>query len=81
VIWDDRIFWLDDDWWLEDADFGELGERIFPLVPPDKFIHFRELAEHVEEVPWSVLRACKSMVRQGRLIEGKDKLREHFRKV
>jgi len=80
VIWNNRVFWLDDDWWFEDTESEDFAERILPLVPPDEFVHFREIAEHLREVPWSVLRACKTMVRQGQLVEGREKLRQHFRR-
>jgi len=81
VIWNNRVLWLEDDWWFEEADLEGLGDRILPLVPVERFIHFRELAEHVEEVPWSVLRACKNMVRQGVLVEGTGDLWGSFRKA
>ncbi|MGB2870132.1 MAG: DUF6527 family protein [Bacteroidota bacterium] len=81
VIWNNKVFWLEEDWWFEEADLEELGERILPLVQQDNFTHFRELAESLEEVPWSVLRACKKLERKGILVEGNDDLSGSFRRL
>jgi hypothetical protein len=75
------VFWFGHEWWFEDADLEEISKRVLPLVSRDNFIHFRELAESLEEVPWSVLRACKDMARKGILLEGVDDLSGSFRKA
>jgi len=79
VVWNDRIIWFDDDWWYEELDSDGLRDRILRMVSKDSFVHFKDLAEELKEVPWSVLRTCRKLVRERLLVEGDKELREHFR--
>ncbi|MFA5833943.1 MAG: DUF6527 family protein [Bacteroidota bacterium] len=81
IIWNNRVLWLDDDWWFEEDNIVEITKRILPLFTPDEFIHFRDIAESIEEIPWSVLRSCRELVNQGIIIEGEDEMKGFYRKI
>ena len=78
VLWSDRVLWVDDDWLFEDEDIKKLAGDILPLFPAREFLHFYDIAEKIDSIPWSVLRACRKLVSDGVLIEGRDKRRGYF---
>jgi len=80
-IWDNRVLWLDSDWWIDEEEVSGLAARVIELVPSNTFTHFRDLADQIEEVPWSVLRACRHLARAGQVIEGEGDSRGRFRRI
>jgi len=75
--WDDseyNRFW-------EDQAFDCLRDQVLTRLPTAKMIHFVEIADNLGEVPWDVLRACRDLVKRKLAIEGKNKRRQHFKKI
>lgn len=81
VVWNNRVLWLEGDWLLDDDQIDKLAPNILPLISNNEFVHFRDIAEKLDEIPWSVLRACRKLVRNGQLDEGRDKYTGYFKKL
>lgn len=81
IIWNNRVLWLDSDWWTDEEEVSGLADRVIELIPSHIFIHFRELADQIDEIPWSVLRACRHLARAGRVIEGEGDSWGRFRRI
>ncbi len=81
VIWKNRVLWLDGDWLFDEDNINQLITIITPLIPSHEFVHFHEIAERIDEVPWSVLRACRKLVSTGQFTEGRDQYHGYFKKV
>ena len=75
-MWDDRILMFSDTgrWsehsraWDRDADERVLGA----ISKRNGAVQFREIAEELEEVPWSVLAVCRRLSSGGSLAEVDD---------
>ena len=81
IVWNNRVVWLDTDWWIDEEGVSDLALRVIELVPFDTSIHFRDLADEIEEIPWTVLRACRHLARTGQVIEGKGESSGTFRRI
>ena len=81
VLWSDRVLWVDDDWFFDDEDIEALAENVLPLLRSNEFVHFFEIADKLDAIPWAVLRACRKLANAGKLIEGRDKRKGHFKKI
>src|SRR5262249_35776633 len=68
VVWDNRILLFDDSEFAPQAD-SEIRERVFALLNrnPNKYFHFLEIADQLDELPWSVLVICRDLASTGRL--------------
>ena len=64
-----------------DDQIDQLVVNILPLIPNHGYVHFRDIAEKLDEIPWSVLRACRKLSRNGQLDEGRDKYTGYFKKL
>jgi len=80
IVWKNRIIWFDEDWWIDDASRDDLGNRILPLIPEDEAIHFRDVADMLDEIPWTILSGCRQLVRNGVIIEVSRKDFGYFKK-
>lgn len=82
VVWANRICWIDTDWWdYAPAEDGDIENKILREVSAEEFIHFRDLAATLDEIPWDVLRACRRLSARGQLEEGHWDHREQFKAV
>lgn len=81
VLWSDRVLWVDDDWFFEEGDIEKLAGDILLCFPAKEYVHFYDIAEKADAIPWSVLRACRKLVSDRLLIEGCDKRRGYFMRV
>jgi len=81
VVWNNRVLWLEGDWLFDEDHIDHLVSKIIPLIPNHEFVHFRDIAERIDEVPWSVLRACRKLARAGMVAEGQDEQLGYFKKT
>ncbi|MBZ9852078.1 hypothetical protein LB565_29300 [Mesorhizobium sp. CA14] len=76
IVWDDTIHWTNDSWALRrDPSLEAAVEACLT----DELVSFVDIAAALDEVPWSVLDACRSLVDGGRAIEGAEPNRASFR--
>lgn len=54
------------------------AERILEILHNGRSAHFVQIADDLDDVPWDVLAACRSLARQGILDEGTGKQRGIF---
>ena len=66
--------------WLSKRSFALLANRVNKAWPHDDWVQYVEIADELGEIPWDVLDACRYLVRDGVLIEGKGVLRSTFRR-
>ena len=80
VIWNDKIFSFeyDDDWSYEAYD-PELENRIQSSILETEFTFYRDISDELDELPWTVLVACRRLTEKGSLEEGSETLRGYFR--
>lgn len=57
-----------------------LAESVVKILPQGRVVSFIDLAEHLQEIPWDVLLACRQLVRSGRAREGRGAELAHFGK-
>jgi len=75
-IWNDRIIWCgSNDTYApyldgEDGLSDDLRKSILEIVQRKGRIHYTDIADRLNEVPWQVLRACRILRREGVLSEG-----------
>jgi hypothetical protein len=79
ILWHSRIYW---------CDFGdELDVPMAEVVIQVRDalgVHleaYTSIAERLDLVPWAVLAACGKLRREAAAIEGRDKLRGHFKRA
>lgn len=78
IVWRSKIYWCDSDDEIVDDD-AKLQARVQPLLDstPRSFV---DIANRVGEVPWTVLSACKALVRKGLAIAGLGRQSGTFRR-
>lgn len=80
ILWRSQLFWCDyDDPELDEQD-PHLEQRVFDSLGAS-LIHYTDLADTLGEIPWSVLIACRHLVRQGKAEEGTVKQKGMFRSL
>jgi hypothetical protein len=76
IVWNDRIIWCGSDdtydpyWDGTDAVTEEMKHALLSIVQRERSVHYSDIAEELKEVPWQVLRACKTLTKEGLLTEG-----------
>ncbi len=79
ILWDNQILWCGSDdeshWWKPST----IEERVIEAMPFN-FTNYEKLAESLDEIPWSVLQACRSLVRQQRAEIHPDRQKGEFRR-
>ena len=83
VIWDNRIFWYGSDdtdipWAWGKLVSDDQRSLIREIVTASQPIHYTEIADKLNEVPWDVLTACRVLRREGVLTEGTGQKRGLF---
>jgi uncharacterized protein DUF6527 len=82
IIWGNRIYWCDyDSLWDESYADPELSERVLELLKGQGFLHYKDIAELLGDIPWSVLLSCRRLVKQGSLREGTNKSKGYFQLI
>ncbi|MER8537286.1 DUF6527 family protein [Mesorhizobium sp. M1005] len=76
IVWDNVIHWTNDAWILRP---NSSLERAVEGRLSDELASFVDIAAAVDEVPWSVLDACRSLVKSGIAVEGTGAERSSFR--
>ena len=70
VVWDDRIFGLGLDWWDEDDSLELDSGKVLEMFSGNAPTHFTKIAEQLNAVPWEVLRICRRLAREKKLVAG-----------
>ncbi len=77
VVWKNRVYWCDgwdvasEDLTRHDDYDAHLESKIIAtLQQSGSFVHFADIAEKVDALPWAVLVAAKRLARHGQLTEG-----------
>lgn len=84
IIWNDRVIWCGSDdtydpyWEVEETISDETKESIVDIVRQNGVIHYNEIADKLNEVPWQVLRTCRTLRKEGLLSEGAGRNRGKF---
>lgn len=80
ILWNNRIHWCnwDDEWlWTESS---VLEEKVLRELT-EEYRDYTELAELLGEIPWDVLKACRSLVRKGYAAMRFSESRGEFRRL
>lgn len=78
ILWDDVVFWIGEPWHSHER--AELRVRVAERLT-NHFRSFADIADELNEIPWSVLVECRRLVREGRALEGRDDQQGLFRSV
>jgi hypothetical protein len=79
IVWRDRILWCDRYVEEEEPDHGRaLEDALFPLLSPN-WASAESLAHRLDEIPWEVARAGRSLARRGLAEAGIGDMSDHFR--
>lgn len=86
VIWNSKIFVFGQSWdndldSLNIEEINKLTENVLRLLPQYGFIHFTQIADSLDAVPWDVLIICRRLVRLKRALEGQGKDQGNFRRA
>jgi hypothetical protein len=84
IIWNDRVIWCGSDdtndpyWEMEALVSHEMMGEIVDIVRQTGVIHYSEIADKLGQVPWEVLRACRTLSKEGLLREEVGRNRGKF---
>jgi len=78
ILWRGRVLWCDGFDVDDEAPDAKLISRIRDLFSTRDSAHYSDLSGELDEIPWEVLAACRSLVKQGRLHEGENKQKGTF---
>lgn len=73
VIWRSKCFLFDEserDWYSRDSFAPGLAEKVLAQFLDEDEQHFEEIANKLDEVPWTISAVCHNLVRVGKLLEG-----------
>jgi uncharacterized protein DUF6527 len=78
ILWDDELYW---DLFSEERSESDsvLEDRIEAYLKPDAMASYVDIADALQHIPWSVLCACRRLVKQHRAIEGVGELETCFK--
>lgn len=77
IVWRGRIDWLGSD--LAEPARDELKSAVKRLLRPRTFVSYADVADALLEIPWDVLQACRELVREGTVVEGRGEQRGSFK--
>jgi len=81
IVWNNAISWCD---WesLEETEQSDqlLDEKILKALPVSKWTHFSELADVLDELPWTVSMRCWRLAHNGMALAGTGKWKDHYRR-
>lgn len=79
ILWRSHVLWCEyDEPVLEELDDG-LKQRVLAQLG-NALVSYSDIADVLDEVPWSVLAACRHLVKQSKAVEGAEKQKGMFRK-
>jgi hypothetical protein len=73
-----KISWCDWWDWTHEGDVSEFSQPIQTFLLSQGLKSFAEIAEALGAVPWDILHACRTLVQEGVLCEGRGKMRGYF---
>jgi hypothetical protein len=80
IVWHDTIWMCDRELTSDEPLSKECEERVFSELPTDRCRSFDDVANAINEIPWSVLLTCRALARRGLVREGTGKLQGCFQK-
>lgn len=83
IVWNNRIylFSTDEDGLSDQDDMSDaLRSNVLRQLSPTRWAHYEDVAGELDEIPWDVLFACRSLVRRRVVEEGKGHHRGSFRR-
>jgi hypothetical protein len=80
IVWHDTVFMCNADWVTEELADQQFEGRVLSELPTDRCRSFDEVANAMNEIPWSVLTTCRALVRRGLVREGTGKLQGCFQR-
>lgn len=84
ILWRNDIFLfrkygsVEDGWSQLSKSTRVLEQKLISRLPDDHLIHFSDLADDLDELPWDVLWACRALVRRKMAVEGAGDMRGFF---
>lgn len=80
IIWNNAIWWCDaeEDWPVRDGP-ARLEKRVLAHLTSDVFKNVREIADDLDEIPWEVMEACRSLQRKRLIANGSGRLSHSYR--
>jgi hypothetical protein len=80
IVWRDRILWCDRYVEGEEPEHGRSIEDALYQILTTNWVSAETLAQRLDEIPWEVARAGKSLARRGLAEAGTGIMLDHFRK-
>jgi hypothetical protein len=65
----------------ESLDLATLSRNVLDAWPRGRLVSYVEVADALHEIPWDVQEACRHLVKNGALVEGKGEQRGSFRQT
>lgn len=62
-------------------DFSALSRRVLEVWPTNSFVHYADVADALNEIPWDVLEACQRLTKNGLMIEASGEERGTFKRI
>ena len=69
IVWRNRILWCDSHERIKTPNVSSLHSIVLTQLSIDSYISYEAIADEIDEIPWDVLWSCRSLVRQGLVIE------------
>jgi len=80
IIWGNHIYWCDwEDLYPPSDAPGEVEARVLRVLT-EHFAPYEGIADHIGEIPWAVLLACRSLVSKGLAVEKGPRRAGEFRR-
>lgn len=80
IVWNRKIYWCDyDTLWDDTAAESLLDDRAIGVLSDGRWYHYEQVAEAIDEVPWTALLVCRRLSKRGVVEEGTEKLRGSFK--
>lgn len=86
VLWRDQIIMYGPRYRSESSpsdklDLSSLSRRVLEAWPEGHFVHYVEVADTINEIPWDVLEACHRLTKNRLMVEGSGLERGTFKKL
>ena len=73
ILWDNKVLWFDYGSWWDDQEDLELDEKVFDFFKMKRALHYMDIADRMEKIPWEILCSCRRLAKRGLLREQKGK--------
>jgi len=82
IIWSSRVYWCDyESLWDADVIESSLDDTVSSFLDAKGFLHYKDIAVQLGEIPWDILIVCRRLVKRGALREGVGKHKGYFQKL